>query len=172
MLFGLHEIINIFKPIYTNRETSHRKSNFLASLEKLKALALLGPYSYLIMTWWYWVAAASLDGTYLCQSNPVPYRLTVVSLSPHLFLACRRTVFGTAPSSKAGAREQKSQRGRLWKNFRRSGTPSSTRELRLACCLSPSPLESATERPCTKPQGPFCRLFKQNSHWALETPLG
>ena len=45
---GLPEVINIFEPIYTDREISHRKSNFLASLEKLKALAPWGPRSYLI----------------------------------------------------------------------------------------------------------------------------
>lgn len=48
-LLGLYEVINIFEPIYTDREISHRKSNFLASLEKLKTLALWGPHSYLIM---------------------------------------------------------------------------------------------------------------------------
>lgn len=32
---------NIFKPIYTNQKISQRKFNFLASLEKLKVLALL-----------------------------------------------------------------------------------------------------------------------------------
>ena len=65
---GLPEVINIFEPIYTDREISHRKSNFLASLEKLKALAPWGPRSYLIT-----VAsrkAATWDGAW--DGGPLP----------------------------------------------------------------------------------------------------
>lgn len=32
MLFGLREVLRIFEPIYTHREISHRKSNFLLLL--------------------------------------------------------------------------------------------------------------------------------------------
>lgn len=81
MPLGLHEVINIFEPIYTDREISHRKSNFLASLEKLKALALWGPHSYLIMV-------VLRHGCLLGWSVPMPthrgpippYRLTEAPL--------------------------------------------------------------------------------------------
>lgn len=36
MLFGLHGVINIFEPVYTNQKISHRKLVFLASLENQK----------------------------------------------------------------------------------------------------------------------------------------